>query len=478
MTDPIPSKISLPVVGAADYRHAVAGETWELSPASISGPIDYRSAPRDESPASIAKLAAASLATPMDFPAIDAAILPGDHVALAVDPNVPQVESVIEGVVDTLVGCGAGRISIVLWPEASDAIVDRLKTRFQNTEPGASHAPEHDRSDSTPIITVARHRARVRGELRYVAADADAEAIYLSRDLVDADLMLPIVVARAADAIERLDKTGVFPMFADSSTMRRYQGGIMPTVVDPESDNESNSTDSDPDADDDVSNVPPRSFDASDAAVNEVGFLLGVQVMMIVCSNAAGGVGRILAGTPDAIRHEMETLHAVADHETSPQAELVVAAIDGDASVQTWSNVARAAIAAAKHLQGDGTIVVWSRLNTNAGRAWQEELTTSQSTNETSSPDDFDDWPTDRVLARKLATLLSDHRILLHFDRGGPLGDADVESLGLGVIASVEELRNLGQSHRGGGVIRAAHYHAPSVARLAPTETDFDDENS
>ena len=237
-----PKSISLPVVGASDYRHAVPGEMWELSPASLSGPISYRSEPRDDSPASVSKLAAGSLAAPVDFPSIDAAIIEGDHVAIAVDPNVPQVAAVIEGVVETLVACQAGRISIVLWPEATDQLLKQLKQQFQNCETDGS-GPIADSpiagtsvsgtsvtvtpavAISGPAVTVSRHAPRIRGELRYVAADADAEAMYLARDIVDADFTLPIVAARAADAIERLDKTGIFPVFADSSTLRRYQGG-------------------------------------------------------------------------------------------------------------------------------------------------------------------------------------------------------------------------------------------------------------
>ncbi|WP_146581795.1 transcriptional regulator [Neorhodopirellula pilleata] len=455
-----PRSISLPVVAAADYRHAVPGEMWELSPASIVGPISYRSEPRDNSSASVAKLATSSLATPVDFPSIDAAILDGDHVALAVDPNVPQVGDVIEGVIEALSGCQAGRISIVLWPETSAMVVESLKTRFQNVDPDASDVSP---PSGGPAVTVIRHEPQMRSLMRYVAADADAEAIYLSRDLVDADFAIPIVAARAADAIGRLDKTGVFPMFADSSTTRRYQGGILPTF-----------TGGDDTIDEDVESASEpqsnASVTASNAAVNEVGFLLGIQLMIVVSSKVDGLVGRILAGTPDAIRHELETLHAVVETETSPKAGLVIAALDGDATAQTWANVARAAIAAAEHTEGEGMIVIWSRIDHAPNEVWQSELGPDDWESTPRSVDEFNDWHGERVLARRLAMLLSDHRILLHSE----LASADVEALGVGVIGSVEELRKLGESFQGAGVIRAAQFHAASVARL----TQYDDQDS
>lgn len=457
-----PKSISLPVVAAADYRNAVPGESWTLSPASIAGPISYRSEPRNTSPASVAKLAAAALATPVDFPSVDAAIIEGDHVALAVDPNVPQVGDVIEGVIETLIGCQAGRISVVLWPETPDSVVADLKLRFQNCDPNTDPLP-----NPVPAITVARHEPQKRSLMRYVAADADGDAMYLARDLVDADFAIPVVAARAADAVARLDKTGIFPLFADSSTTRRYQGGTLPDFPKGE---ESRGEDFDDDAEDGSHHTPPPkpSFSASDAAVNEVGFLLGVQLMMVVSSDDAGTVGRILAGTPDSIRHELETLHAVVETETRPKASLVMAALDGDATVQTWANVARAAIAAADHIEGAGMIVVWSRLNEAANEVWQTELGQGDWEPIERAADDFDDWNTDRVLARQLAMLLADHRILLHSE----LETIDVEALGLGVIGSVDELSKLSESFPSAGIIRAAQFHAASVARLALFEDD------
>lgn len=455
-----PKSISLPVVAAADYRHAVPGEMWELSPASIVGPVSYRSEPSDQSAASIAKLSASSLAAPVDFPSIDAAILDGDHVALAVDPNVPQVGDVIEGLIETLSGCQAGRVSIVLWPEATDRILESLKVRFQNIDSDASDAAP---PSGLPAVTVTRHEPQLRSLMRYVAADADAEPIYLSRELVDADFAIPIVAARAADAISRLDKTGVFPIFADASTTRRYQGGFLPTF---------NGGDDTIDENVESGNQPQSdsSVAASDAAVNEVGFLLGVQLMVVVSSKVDGSVGRILAGTPDSIRHELETLHAVVESDTSPKAGLVIAALDGDAMAQTWPNVARAVIAAVEHIEGEGMIVVWTRIDHAPSEVWQSELGPGDWQPGPRSADEFDDWHADRALARQLATLLSDHRILLHSE----LADADVESLGLGVIGSVDELRKLGESFQGAGVIRAAQFHAASITRL----THFDDQDS
>lgn len=456
-------KFSLPVVAAEDYRHAVAGEPWELCPVAITGPIEYRSSPRDDSFEATRRLAETSLRTPLDFPAISDAILAGDHVALAVDPNVPRVAEVIAGIMDVLLSCEAGRVSIVLWSEASEECFQSLTQRFQNVAPENVGSPDGGSlvvadaamADSVTAVTVMRHSPRDRREMRYVVADADAEAIYLSRDLVDADFTLPIVAARACDATQRNDKSAVFPLFADASTMQRYQTTI--------------------------------SAEDSEKMAEEVGWLLGVQLLMMVSSDPAGGVARILTGTPEAIRSELDTLHAdeqgeSGEHETRPLAELVVAALDGDVNVQTWSNVARAAVAASRHTEGDSAIVIWSQLEELPNPLWQQELSARRDRDDAFNeereqlPDElgdepggddsvaatgFAEWSTERAWARKLADLVEGNRVFLH----SKLADADVESLGLGIISSVEELHRLGETCQAAGMLRAAQYQAGSVAR-------------
>ena len=109
-----------------------------------------------------------SLAAPDDFPPIEAAIVAGDRVALAVDPNVPDVEGVIEGAIRMIRSSPAGHIEIVVWDEATRATLDRIETA----------------AGDIPVI---HHRCDIRDSLCYLAADVDAEPIYLNRALVEAD---------------------------------------------------------------------------------------------------------------------------------------------------------------------------------------------------------------------------------------------------------------------------------------------------
>ncbi|WDQ16682.1 transcriptional regulator [Rhodopirellula sp. P2] len=472
-------RVSLPVVSAQHYRGAVEGELWELRPAAVAGSFSARSQPTDDSPEAITKLAVSMLQTPADFPTVFEAIVPGDHVALAVDPNVPRISDVLRGVLALLGQANAGKVSVVLWNEADEALVTRLQQELD--------AVQANQATLKPMkVEVVRHEPHRRENLRYIVADENAEAVYLAKDLVDADFTLPILSARSRDAINNIDPTGIFPLFADAATQHRYQIG-------------------------------------STTEPSEAAWLLGVQVMMLVSADAAGELGRLIAGTPDALRHELANLYAsgeTADQEswdrdesavtsdaiseTVPTAEMVVAALDGDENSQTWANLARAAIAAGRHVTPGGTIVIWSQVSTPPGPVWLRELGQSpigiesdpdesdasqdndeQEEEEEDSdkvdlePDNpakldqdtaFKSWDAETPLARQWNQLIADGHVLLHCQ----LDDDVVESLGMGVIHSIEELRTLGARLSGAGVLRAAHYHTESIVAFSMTDEEVE----
>ena len=114
--------------------------------------------------------AARALSAPDDFPPIDAAIVDGDKVVLAVDPNVPNVDEVIQGVIRVMRSTPASQIEIVVWDEATDETLGRIRAVATG-------------------LNVIEHRSDNRETLSYLAADVDAEPIYLNRALVDADFV-------------------------------------------------------------------------------------------------------------------------------------------------------------------------------------------------------------------------------------------------------------------------------------------------
>ena len=361
-----------------------------------------------------------ALNAPADFPPMDAAIVPGDRVAIALDPNIPQIENVLSGVFKTLSQSDISGIDIVFWEEASDEIIRRAK----------SVCDEH---------SVSVHRSDRREGLRYLAADDDADPVYLNRTIVDADFVLPVQSVRSLDGFFDRDLTGIFPSLADSAAQSRFFASR-------------------------------ETVERKPAVVKmsrESRFLLGVQLVLTVTVNAEGSIGEIIAGTPEAIGKRVLPIRRQPD-EFPPNADLVVASLDGDAQQQTWPNAVRAAEAACRYTQPEGTIVVWTDIDTlphgslqridgNSDRTLKEnlmdggELIPGDALN---SEDGFPKLDPQRVWADALSRVMSEHRVLIRTN----LESADLESMGVGVIETASELAHLSESFATCGVLRAAQF--------------------
>ncbi|MEM6364717.1 MAG: transcriptional regulator [Planctomycetota bacterium] len=449
----------LPVVDASAYRPAMASVAdhagvWEWAPPQIVGPVPGRAIIAGPGADAIVRCAETSLQFPLDYPAIGDAIVAGDRVALAVDPNIPAIGDVLRGLINSLAAAGVTHVSVVFWAEAS---LDQLNALRQQLSEASYAAVEQEFA-----INVVRHAPADRSEHRYVIADEDAMPVYLSRHLVDADVVIPVVMARR-DKIRSNDVTGLMPMFADASTVVRQ--------------------------------LTSESHSATED-------LLGIGLMVLVSADAGGNVRSILSGAPTAIDRELSTFF---DEQTDapemvssgvPTADLVVAALDGDVNAQSWANIARAASAAAELIIDGGSIVIWSHVSTPCDPNWQRELlgtsaadedlswendvggspdhdasegesrgeledrlsTVDQADASTASTETHVD-PIGTQLARQLASLCRKGTVWLHSE----LPRSDVEQLGLAVIDSIEELKHLASQRAAAGVLRAAAFHGPAV---------------
>src|SRR6056297_456891 len=149
-----------------------------------------------------------ALQKPEEFPPINGAIVSGDRVVLAVDPNVPDVVQIIRGVVRAIGQTDASQLDVLLWDEASVETVESIQ------------------AEVGPGSRVVSHRPSDRRELSYLAADQAGEPIYLNRMLVDADFVLPIVAGRPVAEVHDQDLTGVYPALADSRARLRHRDQI------------------------------------------------------------------------------------------------------------------------------------------------------------------------------------------------------------------------------------------------------------
>ncbi|MCC9601871.1 hypothetical protein LOC67_15020 [Stieleria sp. JC731] len=372
-----------------------SGETWELT------------RPNGASCENIVEATVDALAAPVDFPALAAAIVPGDRVAFAVDPNIPFIDQVVKGAIDAVRKTEAGEIDIVLWDEATDETVELVK----QVATGCS---------------VYRHQCDSRAELSYLAADAEADPIYLSRYLVEADFVLPIMAIRPCEPGADVDVTGIFPTLTDSATRQRA-------------------------TEQSLQKSAHRKMPTGNVINKEVPWLLGVQLVCGVVVNDAGNLGAVVAGTIEAMVEQQPPQAAPA------RASLVIASLDGNDQQQSWENILRAIRGAELQADDDATIVVWTELCHPPEGAML--AIDDDQFEETVSPigDEADGLPAwDRSYSHAIALrpMLQDYRILLH----SQLAQDDVERLGLGVVESLAELANLSRGFASCCVVRAAGY--------------------
>lgn len=358
-----------------------------------------------------------TLQRPSDFPPIGAAIVSGDRVAIALDPNTPQVSEVLQGVLNAVRETEATDIDVVLGDEATDETLGEVQRV------------------AGEVVRVIRHEPSDRESLRYLGADAAAHPIYLNRALVDADFVLPVVVGRPKDESGLLDGTGIFPFYSDACSRARFF----------QSDEPSDDAPSDP---------------------SEPAWLLGVQIMLSVTPNNEGVTGEVTAGTAEAIGKLRRTARRAPDG-FPPPAKLVIASLDGSTQQQTWQNAARGIAAAARYCEPSGTIVLWSQIKEEPVHSLNGLSEGVRLVHESMPPaeGEFPSWDPSINPAHTFARIGNDYRILVHASIEGEL----IEAMGLGWIENVEELVNLTATHDSCGVLRAAQFAGDAVDALPRT---------
>jgi len=349
-----------------------------------------------------------SLSQPEDFPPLDAAIVPGDRIAIALDPNVPAVADVMLGTLKALGGTDAAEIAIVVGDEISAAGLDSI------------------RKVAGPEVSVNVHQCEHRENLRYVAADRDADPIYLNRTLVDADLVLPVVVTRPLDRARHHDLTGIYPTFADSASRIRNR----------------------PDG-----SQGSRPHD-TEGGVSEAAWMLGIQIMVSITPGAHAGIARIEAGTAAAVGQRHRPM--VDDRDGRRSAALVVAVLDGDHQQQTWDNAARAVDAATRLTDPGGTIVLWSEIDQPPEGTLRTLAATPSVSRQLANDTDneFPPWRASHTASDIIRRVARDYRLLIH----SGLDDEIVEAMGIGAISSSAELIRLSGAFETCAILRTAQF--------------------
>jgi nickel-dependent lactate racemase len=337
------------------------------------------------------------LIDPLDFPPISRSTVPGDQIVLAVERAVPQVPAVVAGLVHALLEgyTEASDISIV----STDHDAERL----------TSMLAEEIRSQ----IGVTTHDPQDADAMGFLATSHEGKQIRFHRALLEADVVLPIGTLRLDEGLSYFGiNAGLFPMFSDAETIERFRSpGTTSTDV----------------------HQRRRAEEADEAA-----WLLGSQFTLQVAPGPRDSILHVLAGDARSVaKLGRELCEAAWKHESPTRAELVVASIEGGPEHQTWDNFARALFTASRAVRDGGTIVLCTELSCPPGPALQRLKVDATE----------DELMRDLRRARSedavAAALLVTERLRIHVYLLSHLASEVVEELGLGYVASADEVGRL-----------------------------------
>lgn len=292
-------------------------------------------------PSSLPDVSAAiaeSVSHPLDFPALQQALVPGDHVALVLDRHVPSSAEIIAELWRV---CEAAGVS----PQDVHVIQPLSLTGVRPGDPRRL-LPDSVRSDVGWKV----HDPTDDQGIGYLASSADGERIYLSRDVLSADFVLPIA------------RLGFDPVQGRRSAMSSFYPGLSNTEAFAKSRGQGHSE------------LGPDDERPFGQRVQEIGWLLGIQfTMQVMPSRGHGGASGVLAGHPDSVAQKGRTLLDTNWRVRFDQrGETAIVSIPTCGDDQTsWEQLGDALEAASRLIVREGRIIVLSDLAAEPGPGLQ-----------------------------------------------------------------------------------------------------------
>jgi len=369
---------------------------------------DAASFPPLANPASAVREA---IAHPLEFPTLADATVPGDRVAVVIDPSVPAATSVAIGAIAALLDAGVEPACMtVVSTGAIDA--DSLRDGLSGVGAPEAQLEQHNPFDNDACAMVGVTKA--------------GDALRINRTIAEADFILPVTAPATnvngsgpASAF-----AGMFPAFADEQTQMRWRKSLR----------------------------RGRRFAEQKAAADEAGWLLGACFAVQVVPAAGGGIAAVYAGEPRAVASSAgERGVAVWSQPTPDLADLVIATIRGDAKEQTWSHFGRALERALPVAAPGSAIAVCCELKTSPGAVVKRMIgALDYSDAERTISRNFSD---DAPIALALCRALQQGPVYLQ----SQLADQLVEGLGMTPIGGDDELLRLVAQRGRCVVIEDAH---------------------
>lgn len=283
--------------------------------------------------ADVAAIARGAVTQSDNFPPLAAMCVTGDHVALILDPTLPAAETILREIVHALLSAGVGADHIfILQPSPGPLRI--------NHDPRAGLSGELRNHVQWKV-----HDSAADDTTGYLATSSSGERIYLMRQLLEADVIVPVFRA-GFDPLVGYRGPGslLYPGFSQDSAIRKSLGEGHPELR-PDSDR------------------PLRQL------VEELSWLLGLQfAIAVVPSRMANQPAAVFGGQVEAVqRQAQQMLDRAWTVQLDRRAEAVVISIAEPADRVGWAEIGQAVSLGQNLAVRDGRILVLSSLGEMPG---------------------------------------------------------------------------------------------------------------
>ncbi len=272
---------------------------------------------------------AEALENPFHYPALRRAMTPDDHVAIAIDEQLPQparfLVPILEHIQQAGISCQAITL-LCLPPSTGQPWLEDLPDAFQDV-----HLEVHDPND--------------RRGLSYLATTRKGRRIYLNRTAVDAD-QLVLLTRRSFDC--RMGYAGgegaLFPALSDEAARKEAAAKLF-------------------------FDAPGDPAWPAQEEATEVVWLLGAPFFVQVIEGKDGEIAGVVGGSIDSSGEGQRLLDTRWRVEVDEPADVVVATISGDPARHTFADLARALACAVRVVKPTGRVVLLSDAAPALGRS-------------------------------------------------------------------------------------------------------------
>ena len=379
------------------------GTPLDLSRATV---FDLRG-PAGSRGTSAERIVLSAVSQPHDVPPLSSHVVPGDRVTIAVAGEVAEEESAIAAVVEAVVAGGVAEQDVTVLRSSDFTTADDARTG-------------------------------------YLAADAEANPIYLAREIIDADCVVTVGEWNWDASLTGRGIDGeIFPTFSRKACRESFARRLLA--------------------------APFAAVTGWRDALGEVIDKLGLLASLHIIPGAGNTVAGAVFGSPQAsLRAAREaaagwrpTVPAAVECSIASLHEPHASPTGAHARPPEMEQLVRGVAAAARVTVPDGTICIASRLSARPGPVltrWRQALPLGPLVREAAESED-PALIADAFLARRLRRALGRRRLVLL----SGLDEETVEDLAFGYADSPETIERLAKRARTVAVLHEADRMLPSV---------------